>query len=183
MRELLLSQKVPPPPANVDFSILENPNPLLKTARQRLEAHRSNPVCAGCHKITDPMGLALENFDGGGQYRDNEKGMAIDVSGTLDGQDFKDVTGLSRALHDHPQLPQCLVRRIYSYGTGGAIAPEDDAQVAALTKVFAAGGYRIPELMRAIALSKAFSDIIETPVPQAPAKSASVPASTAPAAQ
>ena len=49
--------------AEVDFSIVENPNPNLHTARDRLELHRKNPVCAGCHKITDPLGLSLENFD------------------------------------------------------------------------------------------------------------------------
>src|SRR5581483_3074742 len=82
LREILLCQPVPRPPANVDFSIVENPNSNYHTARDRLEAHRKNPVCAGCHKIMDPMGLALENFDGAGEYRDTERGAKIDASGT-----------------------------------------------------------------------------------------------------
>jgi hypothetical protein len=183
LRELLLCQKVPPPPPNVDFSAVEDPKSPFKTARERVGFHLKNPVCAGCHKITDPMGLALENFDGGGQYRDNEKGTPIDASGSLDGKTFKDLAGLGVALRDHPSLPSCLVKRVYSYGSGGPLSPADDDQIAALNKTFAAAGYRVPELLRAIAASDTFIRIIEKPAPQAPAKSASVPASTAPAAQ
>ncbi len=119
------------------------------------------------------MGLALENFDGGGQFRRSEDGVPIDASGTLDGVNFKDVAGLSQALHDHPQVPRCLVRRIYSYGTGGPLTNESNDQVDALTKVFAANGYRVPELIRAIALSDAFIRVSETEPPKA---TAAVPA-------
>ena len=76
----------------------------MKTARERLDLHRANPVCAGCHKLTDPIGLALENFDGAGEYRATERGAAIDASGELDGRHFEDVAGSSQAVHDHPQL-------------------------------------------------------------------------------
>ena len=63
VRELLLCQKVPPPPGNVDFKLVQDThNPLYKTARERLTAHRDNPSCAGCHSITDPVGLAMENY-------------------------------------------------------------------------------------------------------------------------
>jgi len=176
LRELFLCQKVPPPPPNVDFSALEDPTSPFRTARDRVNFHLQNPVCAGCHKITDPMGLALENFDGGGQYRDNEKGVAIDASGNLDGANFKDVTGLSKALHDHPQVPRCLVRRVYSYGTGGPLTNDSNDQVDALTKVFASSGYRVPDLMRAIALSDAFIRITDAEVPKATASAAASPA-------
>ena len=161
LRELLLCQKVPPPPANVDFSILENPNPLLKTARQRLEAHRTNPVCAGCHKITDPMGLALENFDGAGRFRTSEKGADIDTTGALDGKDFKDVVGLGQAMHDHPSLTSCLVRRVYSYAVGGPLSSADDPAITALNTAFGQAGYKLPNLMRMIAASDAFYEIVE----------------------
>ena len=95
LRELLLCQKVPRPPPNVDFSLIEDPKSTLRTARERLAAHRANPVCAGCHKLTDPIGLALENFDGAGQYRATEKGAPIDASGSLDGTTFNDAVGLA----------------------------------------------------------------------------------------
>ena len=136
LRELLLCQKVPSPPANVDFSIVEDPKANFHTARERLTAHRSNPVCAGCHRITDPMGLALENFDGAGQYRETEKGAPIDASGSLDGHDLKDVAGLEEALHDHPSLPQCLVKRAYSYGIGGPLSSGDAAELTYLDAAF-----------------------------------------------
>ncbi|MHB1205949.1 MAG: DUF1588 domain-containing protein [Rhodospirillaceae bacterium] len=176
LRELLLCQKVPPPPANVDFSILENPNPALKTARQRLEAHRSNPVCAGCHKITDPMGLALENFDGAGRFRASEKGADIDASGSLDGKNFTDVTGLGQAMHDHPSLTSCLARRVYSYGTGGPLSSADDPAITALNASFAKAGYRYPDLLRMIATSEGFYEIV---APASESKTASAPSESA----
>lgn len=180
LRELFLCQRVPPPPPNVDFSALEDPTSPLKTARLRVEFHLQNPVCAGCHKITDPMGLSLEHFDGGGQYRETENGFPIDVSGTLDGKAFEDVAGLNQALHDHPQLPRCLVRRVYSYGIGGALSRDNEPQVDALSKIFETNGYRVPELMRAIAVSDVFAHVLDdTEEETAPATTASAPAVTA----
>ncbi|WP_460853956.1 DUF1592 domain-containing protein, partial [Pseudomaricurvus hydrocarbonicus] len=64
-RDIFLCQDVPDPPANVNFSIVQDPsNASMPTARERLQAHRTEPSCAGCHKIMDPLGLTLENFDG-----------------------------------------------------------------------------------------------------------------------
>jgi hypothetical protein len=163
LRELLLCQPVPRPPANVDFSAVENPKGNLRTARDRVTVHLENPVCAGCHKITDPMGLALENFDGAGRYRTTERGSVIDASGNLDGKTFTDVTGLAQALHDHPALPSCVVKRAYAYGTGGPTDVGDKATLDALDKQFAASGYRFPDLLRAVVTSKAFSQVSATP--------------------
>lgn len=172
LRELLLCQRVPSPPANVDFSAVENPDARLRTARERLNFHNQNPVCAGCHKITDPMGLALENFDGAGRFRTTEKGVPLDTSGALDGQAFTDMEGLGRALHDHPALPSCLARRMYSYGTGGPLSRADTPAVTALTAAFAQSGYKVPDLMRMIATSNAFLEVVD-PVPP-PARTAGV---------
>ena len=177
LRELILCQKVPPPPANVDFSIVNNPKSNYKTARERLDAHRQNPVCAGCHKITDPMGLALENFDGAGQYRTDERGTEIDASGSLDGKDFKTVDGLSKAVHDNPSLPLCLVRRALTYGAGGSLPISSEPALAGLNKTFADEGYRLRGLLKAIALSSAFSQVAE------PAKPAEKSASTSTSSQ
>ncbi|MEP6549142.1 MAG: DUF1592 domain-containing protein [Gammaproteobacteria bacterium] len=175
LRELLLCQIVPRPPPNVDFSLIEDPKSVLKTQRERLEAHRSNPVCAGCHKITDPIGLALENFDGAGQYRETERGAPIDASGNLDGKKYTDPKGLAQAVHDSPAVPACMVRRAYAYGTGGPVRPSDKAVLAYLNSEFAAEKYRLPALLRTIALSRPFSHV--TDGPQAPAtKSAGLPA-------
>jgi hypothetical protein len=164
LRELFLCQVVPPPPPNVDFSKLEDPDPSLKTARDRLGVHATNPSCAGCHKIMDPMGLAMENFDGAGQYRATENGAQIDTSGALDGKPFKDIEGLGQALHDHPGLPACLVNRVYSYSTGGPVSVSaDKASMEYFKARFAAAGYKLPELLRDIALSKAFSAVRAEP--------------------
>lgn len=167
LRELLLCQKVPPPPPNVDFSLLEDPDASLKTARERLAVHSSNPTCAGCHLITDPMGLALENFDGSGEWRDTEEGAVLDTSGDLDGSEFKDVEGLNQALHDHPMLPSCIVNRMYSYGVGGKVSMSTDRQILAhLKQRFIEDGHKLPELMREIALSNAFSQVRELKQPK-----------------
>lgn len=161
LRELLLCQPVPRPPANVDFSAVENPKANLRTARDRVNAHLENPVCAGCHKITDPMGLALENFDGSGRYRETERGAPIDASGSLDGRDFTDVVGLGKALHGHPALTSCLVKRAYSYGTGGPTEPADRPLLGYFDARFANEGYTLPALLRAIAVSQSFAQVNE----------------------
>ncbi|MGE4064879.1 MAG: DUF1592 domain-containing protein [Rhodospirillaceae bacterium] len=159
LRELLLCQPVPPPPANVDFSAVENPRGNLRTARDRVNFHLENPVCAGCHKITDPMGLALENYDGMGRFRETERGAPIDASGTLDGKPFKDVAGLGQALHDHPALTSCLVKRAYSYAVAAPSNNDDRALLAYYNRRFGELGYRVPGLFRTIALSKAFARV------------------------
>jgi len=161
LRELLLCQTVPRPPPNVDFSLLEDANSRLRTARERLDLHQSNPVCAGCHKITDPIGLAFEQFDGAGQYRATERGAAIDASGVLDGRKFDDLAGLSATMREHPQLSACLVRRVYGWATGGPTQPADKPVLEWLGAEFAADGYRLPDLLRTIALSSAFATVRE----------------------
>lgn len=173
LRELLLCQKVPNPPANVDFSAVENPNSPIKTQRERVAIHLKNPVCAGCHRITDPIGLALENFDGAGQYRTTERGELIDASGSLDGTKFNDAVGLGKTLHDDATLPKCLVKRVFAYGTGGPETSDDDAALAYFNTRFAEQGFRLPDLLRTIAMSAAFSQVRETTAPVKTASAAS----------
>jgi Protein of unknown function (DUF1592)/Protein of unknown function (DUF1588)/Protein of unknown function (DUF1595)/Protein of unknown function (DUF1585) len=157
IREALLCQKVPDPPPNVDFVLFEGSLETLKTARERLSAHSTDPVCAGCHKITDPIGLALENFDGAGIFRATEKGAPIDVSGDLDGQAFTDAAGLGQAVRVHPALTACLVSRVYSHAVGRGTSPADRPWLAFMVQRFADDEYRYPDLLRRIALSRAFT--------------------------
>jgi hypothetical protein len=171
LREIFLCQKVPSPPPNVDFSAVDNPDPRLHTARERLDFHRKNPSCAGCHKIMDPIGLSLENFDGGGQYRATENGAPIDVSGQLDGKTFQDAMGLGEALRKNSTLPTCLVKRLYSYATGGPLINPKDPMLERFDASFAESGYRVVDLLRSIAMSEAFSRVIESPRPEPPAAS------------
>lgn len=165
IREVFLCQTVPNPPPNVDFSKLEQPDGSLKTMRDRLTAHRSNPVCAGCHKITDPMGLALENFDGAGIYRTQEGGAPIDASGQLDQESFTDVRGLGVAMHDNPNTTKCLTQRLASYALGRALKPEDGEWVNYMQDQFSASGYRVKQLLRTIAMSKGLYEVqVNTPL-------------------
>ena len=156
IRENLLCQKVPDPPGDVDFSLFESPEVQLKTARERLTVHRTNDACAGCHKITDPIGLGLENLDGLGQFRTLENGTAIDSSGDLDGLPFSDAAGLGRAMHDNPATTACVVSRLASYAVGRNLAGTDKATLAFLEARFAEAGYRFPDLLKSIATSDAF---------------------------
>jgi hypothetical protein len=161
LRETLLCQDVPPPPPNVDFSVLNNPDANYPTQRDRVRAHLENPSCAGCHLIIDPIGLGLENFDGEGRFRLRENGALIDASGDLDGITFEDAAGLAHALRNNPALPKCLVQRMYYYSVGGPTVPSNQ-RVAFLKYVnqeFADDGYRLRELLRTIALSDAFSRV------------------------
>lgn len=165
LRELFLCQKVPPPPPDVDFSALEDAGD-VPTARERLQVHNSNPSCAGCHLITDPMGLALENFDGAGRYRETENGAELDISGELDGAEYDTVGGLAQAMRDHPKLPYCLVNRLYAYGTGGPVSLRYDREILSyFEQRFGEHNYRVPELLREIAMSQAFSRV--RPAPEA----------------
>ena len=164
IREQILCQKVPDPPANVNFAIVQDTNnPKFKTARDRLTAHRTDPVCAGCHKITDPLGLALENFDGAGVYRASENGASIDPGGTLDGAAFTDLDGFAKAIRDNPATTSCVVGRVFAYGTGHAVKSGDQKLMAYLLERFAADGYRFRGLLRTVATSAAFVEVMPEP--------------------
>ena len=157
LREILLCEKVPDPPGNVNFNLVQDTaNPQYKTARARLTALATNPVCKGFHKLIDPMGLALENFDSSGSYRATENGAPIDAGGELDGMKFTDAAGLGRAMHDDPATPACLVNRIFSYAAGRAATKGESEWMAYLEKRFAVDGYRLPDLIREIATSDGF---------------------------
>jgi hypothetical protein len=122
--------------------------------RDRLSAHRTDPTCAGCHKLMDPMGFALEAFDADGSYRTRENDVLIDTSGELDGVEFSDAAGLGRAMHDDPVTAACLVRRVFSYATGRGATRPDMPWIRYLEKSFAEEHYRMPELLRRIALGR-----------------------------
>jgi len=167
LRELLLCEPVPAPPGNVNLAGAQDTHdPHFRTMRERLTAHRTDPTCAGCHKLMDPMGLALENFDSDASYRTSENGRPLDTSGELDGIHFNDAAGLGRAMHDNPATGACLVRRMYAYATGRAPARRDMPWIRYLEKSFARDGYRTPELMRRIATSENYYRVAAPPATQ-----------------
>ena len=156
VREVLLCQDIPTPPANIDFSIVEDTTGELRTARERLVAHVANDACAGCHTLTDPIGLARESFDAMGMLRDEENGVPIDTSGDLDGAEYDDAAGMGRALRDHPALGPCLVRNLYRYATGRDVTTGEAALLDFLNERFADSEYEVRELMREVVLSDGF---------------------------
>jgi hypothetical protein len=159
VREIFMCQRVPDPPANVDFSAVEDADSKLHTARDLLNAHSTNPVCAGCHRITDPIGLTLENFDGAGQYRADQEGATIDTNGVLDGRKFTDAKGLGLAIRELPAFTSCLVKRVYEYSLGRRTKPNDRATLAVLEERFAAENYGFPALLRTVATSDSFFQV------------------------
>jgi hypothetical protein len=172
IREVLLCEKVPDPPGNVDFSKFEDAKSAT-TARERLTVHRENPVCAGCHALTDPMGLSFENFDGAGQYRLTENGVAIDASGKFDGVAFHDATGLGSALHDNPALRACIINRLYAYSVGRKITAQDKPLLKYYEAILDKRGYRFDEMLRLTVLDKSFFSVKPPDVTVASASAAS----------
>ena len=166
IRELLLCQPVPMPPPNVNFAAVQDVhNPLFRTARQRLQVHQSNPVCAGCHALTDPIGLSIENYDAIGNYRTSENDSLIDASGRFDGKAYKGLDGFAQLLHDSPDVPLCAVKRVYEYGVGRAMAAGEDRWLEHTTELFARDKYQFPALLRRVALSRAFRTVAQQKQP------------------
>ena len=157
LREILMCQKVPEPPGDVNFTLVQDTeHSVYKTARDRLAAHASEPVCAGCHKITDPIGLALENFDGAGAFRTSENGAEIDTAGVLDGLEFEDSAGLGDAVAESPASTSCVVNRITSYALGRTPKMDERLWVDRIKQNFERSGYIFPELMRNVVMSPEF---------------------------
>ena len=169
VRELLLCQPVPDPPGNVDFKlVVDATNKALPTARDRLAAHIANPVCAGCHRVTDPIGLALENFDGIGAFRATENDSPIDPISSFGGKSVAGEAGLSKALAADPAVTRCVVKRAIEYATGQPT--QNSATMAALDQKFETSGYRIRALFQQVATLPSTLEL-----PKAPDQSNSPP--------
>lgn len=163
LREKLLCQKVPAPPANVDFSLVQDVNsPIYKTARQRLSAHATEATCAACHKIMDPMGFALENFDTAAGFRRTERGEPIDATGSLNGKDFNSVQELAKVLKETPAVSSCLINRAFSYGTQRQPSRDERAWLTALQRDLLTGGVHWRDLLRRITLHPNFYSVPDT---------------------
>jgi Protein of unknown function (DUF1592)/Protein of unknown function (DUF1588)/Protein of unknown function (DUF1595)/Protein of unknown function (DUF1585)/Protein of unknown function (DUF1587) len=154
VHEIFMCTPTPDPPADVDFSKVKDSK--AGTIRGRLLDHMENTGCTACHKRSDPPGLALEHFDGLGQFRTAENGSAIDVSADLNGAKFVGAQGLAKFLHDDPKVPACLVRNVFTYGVGRKNGIRDEDFLADQTKSFIANGYRVPDLMVQVASSPEF---------------------------
>lgn len=157
LREVFLCQEIPPPPPDVDFSKFSSVDPDKVSVREAIEAHHSNPACAGCHKLMDPLGLALENYDTAGRYRTQDAHKPIDASGVLDNVEFKDASGLGKAVHDNPRATACVANNVYNYAIGRTPTPNEKQWVKdQLLKDWTASGFKFSALMRRIVLEPGF---------------------------
>jgi hypothetical protein len=102
----------------------------------------------------DPIGLALENFDGSGEYRTTEGGLHIDASGELDGIAYPDAGGLGKAVYENPAASSCLVERLSARALGRAAEKGERNWTNELKNDFVDSGYRLSSLMREIAVSE-----------------------------
>ena len=119
--ENLLGTPVPPPPVNVPPLPENEPGAKILTVRERMVQHRANPVCASCHQLMDPVGLATENFDAIGRWRtQSEAGGPVDASGGLpDGSTFDGAIGLRKAVLNRPDLfVTTLTEKLMTYALG-----------------------------------------------------------------
>ncbi|MDE5447007.1 DUF1592 domain-containing protein [Bradyrhizobium sp. CSA207] len=148
--DIFLCEPTPTPPANVDFSVVNDTSGPLKTVRERLMAHANNSTCASCHNHSDPIGLSLEGFDTIGQRRTMENGKLIDLSATIKGKRFAGAAGLGQFLHDDPKYTACLARKVYAYSRG---ANSEDVPASALKtayQAFADSGFRMRSLLKSM---------------------------------
>jgi hypothetical protein len=151
----LLCASPPPPPPGVEGLMTEaTPTGSL---RERMEAHRKDPVCASCHSLMDPIGFSFEHYDGIGRYRDTDNGFDIDPAGELpDGTPFQGPLELADVLSDDPRLPQCMAQHLMTYALGRGFEIHDRDDLESITAAFVADGYHMKELIAQVVLSDAF---------------------------
>ncbi|MEM9190409.1 MAG: DUF1592 domain-containing protein [Myxococcota bacterium] len=116
----------PPPPApdNVEALPFEPGDGV--SVRARLEQHRADPACAGCHSIMDPLGIALEHYDAVGQWREEDNGQPVDDFGELPtGETFEGAAGMAAVLATDPRFENCVTTKLLAYALGRASRPED----------------------------------------------------------
>lgn len=151
LTEILLCEPTPNPPANVDFSVINDVSS-GKTVRQRLTAHATNPVCAACHTHSDPVGLTLEGFDTIGSKRSSDNGQPLNLTTTIRGSaTMTGAEGLGRYLHDNPKFPACMARKLFAYARGEDAYHMRQTALQTAYKSFADSGFRLRALLKAMA--------------------------------
>ncbi len=159
--EVLLGSPPPPPPPNVPAleetkGTAESGRPL--TVRERMEQHRSNPQCTSCHRVIDPLGLALENFDATGKWRIRDGGMTVDTKGQLfDGTAIEGPDGVRDALLRHKDVVLLsFTRSLMTYAIGRRVEAFDMPTVRKIIRDAAAQNYRISAFVNGMVESDAF---------------------------
>lgn len=156
--EQILGTPPPPPPPGADQLAASPKGAAAKTVREQLEEHRKNPDCASCHALLDPLGFALENFDGVGMYRYDEDDKPIDASGELiDGTKFKGLGELKKALAGRKdQFTRAFAEKLLTYALGRGMRLADNCVVDDVAKAAQDDGYRPKAMIHAIVQSDAF---------------------------
>jgi hypothetical protein len=156
----ILGLQAPPPPAGVDTNLAEiKPDAPPPTIRERLAQHRTNPSCASCHSVIDPLGFALEQFDAIGAWRTaDEAGRPIDARATtVDGMSFDGLSGLRDRLIEEPlQFPRTVTEKLFAYALGRRLEYYDRPAVRTIVREAAAHDYRWSSLILGIVKSPAF---------------------------
>jgi hypothetical protein len=156
--ENILGMPVPPPPPNVPPLPEKKDGEKPRSMREQMAEHRSNAVCASCHKVMDPVGFALENFDAVGAWRNSEAGGPIDASGELaDGTKVEGVAGLRRAIVSRPEMfVNTVTRKLLTYALGRGLDYRDMPAVRGIVKDAARSNYRLSALIMGVVRSTPF---------------------------
>lgn len=174
--ENILGVPPPEPPPNVP-ALKENTRPTdtsvetveAPSVRQRMEEHRANPVCASCHKMMDPIGFSLENFDAVGHWRTRDGRSPIDASGQLvDGTKVDGPEALRQALLVYSeQFVRTLTEKLLIYATGRSAAYYDMPVVRSISREAARKNYRFSSLVLGVVNSPAFQMRVRSNADQA----------------
>jgi cytochrome c5 len=157
--ENILGTPPPPPPPDVpSLDEKKGTDGKLLTMRQQMEQHRANPVCASCHRVMDPLGFALENFDATGRWRASDGGKPIDSSGvTPDGTPLQGPADLRKFLLAHPeQFVTTATTKLLTYALGRGVEYYDAPAVRRILRDAAPGNYRWSSIILGIAQSTPF---------------------------
>jgi hypothetical protein len=158
--ETLLGAPVPAPPPGVETNLepRKDEHGAPATLRQRLEAHRVQPNCAACHRIMDPIGFALENFDRIGRWRTTDDGASIDATGVLtDGTPLDGPGSLREWLVRHPDVfASNLAEKLMIYALGRSIDHHDMAAVRSIVRDAAKTDYRLSAMILGVVRSQQF---------------------------
>jgi len=156
--ENIVGLPVPPPPPDIPQLKPPEEGQKPKTLREQMAEHRTNPTCATCHKVMDPVGLSLENFDAVGAWRTQEAGSPIDVSGQLaDGRQVNGVVTLRQAILDKPELfVGTMSEKLMIYALGRGVSAEDMPEVRRVLREASAHDYRFSSLVLGIVKSVPF---------------------------
>jgi len=179
--EVLLGTPPPPPPPNVplldETAGVANGHPL--STRERMEEHRKNPACNSCHRVIDPLGLALDNFDVTGAWRIKDNEVPIDSDGELyDGTKMSGPAGLRDALMKHSDMVlRSFTENLMTYAIGRRVEYYDMPTVRAIIRDAAKNDYKMSSFILGVVNSPAFkmetADTLNTDdaAPRSPARS------------